>query len=68
MKIVDLLKFSLPLTNEEQEFLENCNGLIKITGLAERDEIVARNLVRKGMLDISKDNQFLFRSNEKNST
>ena len=67
MKIVDLLGVQVPLTNEEQEFLDCRTDKIKIAGLAERDEVIARNLVRKGLLDISKDNQFLFRSNEKSS-
>lgn len=66
MKIVDLLGIGLPLTNEEQEFLSCREGQIKIAGLAERDEVIARNLVRKGLLEISNDSQFLFKSNEKN--
>lgn len=67
MKIVDLLGTQLPLTNEEQEFLDCHEGKIKIDALIERDEIIARNLVRKGLLEISNDSQFLFRSNEKSS-
>jgi hypothetical protein len=65
MKIVDLLGISLPLTNEEQDFLSCREGRIKIAGLAERDEVIARNLVRKGLLEISNDSQFLFKSNDK---
>lgn len=67
MKIVDLLGVLMPLTNEEQEFLTQCSGKIKIAALAEREEVVARNLVRKGLLEISNDSQFLFRTNEKNT-
>jgi hypothetical protein len=65
MKIVDLVGIAIPLTNEEQEFLSCRRGQIKIAGLVERDEIVARNLIRKGLLEISNDNQFLFKKNEK---
>ena len=67
MKIVDLLQYSLPLTNEEQEFLTRHREEIRISGLAERDQVIARNLVRKGLLEISNDNKFLFRNNEKTS-
>jgi hypothetical protein len=65
MKIVDLLGVRLPLTNEEQEFLNSHQNRIKISGLVERDEVVARNLVRKGLLEISNDSQFLIQPNEK---
>tara|TARA_B110000503_G_C7097052_1_gene392102 strand:- start:268 stop:474 length:207 start_codon:yes stop_codon:yes gene_type:complete len=64
MKIVDLLGMHIPLTNEEQEFMSCHMGKIKIASLVERDEIVAHNLVRKGLLEISNDSQFLFRSDE----
>lgn len=67
MKIVDLLGVHIPLTNEEQEFLTKRDGQIKIAALAEREEVIARNLVRKGLLEISNDSQFLFRSNEKSN-
>lgn len=67
MKIVDLLEYSLPLTNEEQEFLTRHRKEIRISGLAERDQVIARNLVRKGLLEISNDSKFLFRNNEKTS-
>lgn len=67
MKILDLLGTHIPVTNEEHEFLSCHTGKIKIEGLIERDETIARNLVRKGLLNISKDNRFLFRSNEETS-
>lgn len=65
MKIVDLLNFTVPLTNEEQKFLTSHQNRIKISGLIERDQEVARNLVRKGLLEISNDSQFLIQHNEK---
>lgn len=67
MKILDLLGAQMPITNEEQAFLNDCVGKIKIESLDGRGEVVARNLVRKGVLEISNDSQFLFRSDEKNS-
>ena len=68
MKIVQLLDIAMPLTNEEHNFLENHTGKIRITGLTERDQVVARNLVRKGIYEISNDNEHIFKtSNEKNS-
>lgn len=67
MKIVDLLDYSLPLTNEEQEFLNNHQHKITVSALAERDAVIARNLVRKGLLEISNDSKFLVRTNEKTS-
>lgn len=68
MKIIQLLDVTMPLTNEEHGFLKNHSGKIRITGLAERDQVVARNLVRKGIYEISNDNEHIFKkSNEKNS-
>lgn len=68
MKIIQLLDVTMPLTNEEHSFLKNHSGKIRITGLAERDQVVARNLVRKGIYEISNDNEHIFKkSNEKNS-
>jgi hypothetical protein len=68
MKIVQLLDVAMPLTNEEHSFLANHTGKIRITGLTERDQVVARNLVRKGIYEISNDNEHIFKkTNEKNS-
>jgi hypothetical protein len=67
MKIVHLLNIDLPLTNEENRFIEDHPGNVKISKLAGRDEVLARNLVRKGIYEISKDNQSLIKINEKNT-
>jgi hypothetical protein len=68
MKIVQLLDVAMPITNEEHNFLSSHTGKIRITGLTERDQVVARNLVRKGIYEISNDNEHIFKkTNEKNS-
>jgi hypothetical protein len=61
MKIVQLLDTYLPLTNEESNFVDKHSDKIKIYSLHEREEVVARNLVRKGIYEISKDNQMLIK-------
>lgn len=67
MRIVHLLNMDLPLTNEENRFIEDHPGTVKISKLEGRDEVLARNLVRKGIYEISKDNQSLIKINEKNT-
>jgi len=47
---------SIILTNEEKDFIRKHNEEISISGLFDRDEVVARNLVRKGVYEISNDN------------
>jgi hypothetical protein len=65
MKIVHLLNIDISLTNEENRFVEDHPSDVKISKLAGRDEVVARNLVRKGIYEISKDNQSLIKIDEK---
>jgi len=48
---------SIILTNEEKDFIRKHNEEISISGLFDRDEVVARNLVRKGVYEISNDNR-----------
>ena len=68
MKIVQLLGLEVPLTNEENNFVKNHTGKIRISGLTERDQILAQNLVRKGIYEISKDSEHIFkRCDEENS-
>jgi hypothetical protein len=67
MKIIHLLGLDMPLSNEENKFVNEHTGKIWIEGLGERDQYLARNLVRKGIYKISKDNQHIFKKNEKNS-
>lgn len=61
------MNMDLPLTNEESQFLEDHPGSFRINSLMGREEVIARNLVRKGIYEISKDNQTLVKVNEKTS-
>lgn len=67
MKIIHLLGLDIPLTNEENKFVNLHTGKIRIEGLSEHDQYIARNLVRKGIYEISKDDQHIFKKNDKNS-
>jgi hypothetical protein len=68
MKIHHLLgQPSIILTNEEKAFIDNHSPEISIKSLHDREEWLARNLVRKGIYEISNDSQFIIlRSDEKN--
>jgi hypothetical protein len=60
MKIHQLLsKVDIALSNEEHRFLENHEHDVRITSLDDHDRWVAQNLVRKGVYEISKDNNTL---------
>lgn len=50
---------SIFLTNEEYDFVSNKPSEIKLRALEEREIVIARNLVRKGIYSISKDSQSL---------
>ena len=50
---------SIILTNEEQKFIKNHHTEIAIRSLYDRDEVIARNLVRKGVYEISNDSKRL---------
>ena len=68
MKIVQLLDMSMPLTNEEHSYVKLHSSKVRIAGLPERQQVVAQNLVRKGIYEISNDSEHIFKkSNEKNS-
>lgn len=68
MKIAQLLDMTIPLTNEESHFMKEHSGKVRLGGLTERDLVLAQNLVRKGIYEISKDNEHIFKiSNEKNT-
>lgn len=56
MKIHQILGApSILLTNEEQSFINKHHNEIAIRSLYDRDEVIARNLVRKGVYEISND-------------
>lgn len=60
MKIHQLLDSpAIILTNEEQDFVSKHRNEIPFRSLFDRDQVLARNLVRKGVYEISKDNQNL---------
>lgn len=47
------------LSNEEHRFVESHQPDILLSSLFDRDQVIARNLVRKGVYEISKDNRRL---------
>lgn len=62
MKIHQLLdNVSVSLTNEEHSFVEKHNDRISLEKLHDRDRLIAHNLVRKGVYDISKDSNNLIK-------
>ena len=63
MKIGQLLSgHHTMVTNEEQRFIDRNRSNVKLTALDERDSWLAQNLVRKGLYNISKDNNTLIRA------
>jgi len=57
MKIHQILgEPSIILTNEEKKFIRSHHEEIPIDMLYDREEVLARNLVRKGVYEISNDN------------
>jgi hypothetical protein len=63
MKISQLLSgYHTMVTNEEQRFINRNRSNVKLTALDERDSWLAQNLVRKGLYNISKDNNTLIRA------
>jgi hypothetical protein len=67
MKIHQLLSgIDIPLSNEENKFVETHEQRVKLTSLDEHDQWLAQSLVRKGIYSISKDNVTLTKNiNEK---
>lgn len=62
MKITQLLNGTyISLTNQEREFVDSHGDKVKLTGLSEQETWLARNLVRKGIYSISKDNKTLIK-------
>jgi hypothetical protein len=70
MKIHQILGApSIILTNEEKEFISKHHPKISIHSLYDREEVVARNLVRKGVYEISNDNEhIILQTDAKNKT
>lgn len=58
MKIHQLLDApGIILTNEEKDFIKSHHKEISLHSLYDREQVLARNLVRKGVYEISKDNK-----------
>jgi hypothetical protein len=49
----------IQLTNEEKDFIDAQRPEINVRSLRDRDFVVAQNLVRKGIYEISTDSQTL---------
>jgi len=63
MKIHQLLSgVSIPLTNEENKFVETHQNRVSLTSLDEHHQYIAQSLVRKGIYTISKDNNTLIKN------
>lgn len=69
MKIHQLLGGpTIPLTNEETQFVKKHHEQVRLTSLDDHNQWVAQGLVRKGVYQISKDNNTLINNlNEKSS-
>lgn len=62
MKINQLISgFPVMLSNQEQAFLDKHNTNVALMNLTEHELWLAQNLVRKGVYDISKDDQTLIK-------
>ena len=60
MKIHQLIGApAIIITNEENEFINRHHHDIAIRSLHARDEVLARNLVRKGVYEISNDSEHI---------
>jgi hypothetical protein len=69
MKIHQLLSgVRMPVTNEEQRFIEHHEGSVKLSSLDDHDQWIAQGLVRKGVYRISKDNNTLVNNLNENNT
>jgi hypothetical protein len=66
MRIAQLLSgFDVALTNEEQSFMQKHSNTVRINSLDEHGQILAHNLIKKGVYTISKDSRTLInQSNE----
>lgn len=60
MNILELLSgIKIALTNEEQKFLDQYGHRVHVIALNGRDEVVARNLVKKGVYNWSPNRKML---------
>ena len=69
MKIYQLISgIQLPITNEEQQFIDKHKSQVKMTSLDEHEQWVAQNLVRKGAYIVSEDNVTLIKKIHENNS
>jgi len=68
VKIQQLLSgISVPVTNEEQKFINRHHISTTLTSLDEHDHWIAQSLVRKGVYVVGRDNNTLIKTiNEDN--
>jgi hypothetical protein len=67
MKIHEVLNgISILITNEENDFISNHGDTVSLSVLDEHQEIVANNLVRKGVYTISNDRRYIIRIDKAN--
>lgn len=60
MKIHQLLdQPSVAITNEEHEFIKRHSDTIPLSSLHEREVVVAQNLVRKNVYQLTKDSKHI---------
>ena len=70
MKIHQVLDgVSLIITNEERNFINRLGDKVSIPSLDDHDQWLAKNLVRKGVYNISKERGYIVKhTNESNNT
>ena len=60
MKIHQLLdQPSIAITNEEHEFINSHQNVIPLSSLYEREVVIAQNLVRKNVYQLTKDSKHI---------
>jgi hypothetical protein len=66
MKLNELITdFTIYLTNEERDLLENVGGLTPLNQFQEREQIVINNLIRKSVLTkVIYNNQVMVMTND----
>lgn len=55
------------ITNEERDFIKRHHNYVMISKLHDRDEVLARNLVRKGIYEVSNDSTHIILKQDSSS-
>ena len=62
MKIVDLIsKSPIGISNEEYQLYKSCDDRTYLDSLSDRQKIIAQNLVKKGLFNLTKDKKYLIK-------